>query len=80
MDFPIPKGTTPDQKLAWFPHDDGTDHPSAWVRCPNGHTGILAYPTHNIASDGRVSPSLICPARDDGCDFHQTVQLIGWPG
>lgn len=31
---------------------------------------------HEIASDGTVTPSVVCPYED--CDFHDYVRLIGW--
>lgn len=33
---------------------------------------------HDIAPDGRVSPSVVCPF--EGCDFHDHVVLEGWSG
>ena len=47
---------------------------SAIVRCSNGHIGRLW--DHEIASDGVVTPSLVCP--EDECDFHEWVKLVGW--
>lgn len=49
---------------------------SAWIKCRNGHLATLT--DHQIAHDGTVTPSVVCPA--DGCDFHEHVQLAGWPG
>lgn len=49
---------------------------SAWATCPNGHTASLA--DHEIAADGTVSPSLVCP--HERCDFHDFVRLEGWGG
>ena len=31
--------------------------------------------THSIASDGTVSPSVVCPY---GCGFHKFIKLEGW--
>jgi hypothetical protein len=31
---------------------------------------------HRIASDGAVSPSVVCP--NPQCDFHEFVRLEGW--
>lgn len=50
------------------------DGKSASVTCSNGHTATLT--DHEIAADGTVTPSLVCPY--DGCDFHEMVVLEGW--
>jgi predicted RNA-binding Zn-ribbon protein involved in translation (DUF1610 family) len=43
--------------------------------CPKcGQLGSLA--DHNIAPDGTVSPSVVCPTA--GCDFHEFIRLEGW--
>ena len=42
--------------------------------CPKGHYGYLG--DHEIAADGTVAPSVVCPA--EGCGFHDTVRLLGW--
>ena len=42
--------------------------------CPNGHHSFLA--DHQIASNGIVSPSCVCPW--DGCGFHEYVTLVDW--
>lgn len=61
----------------------------AFVRCPRGHWGTLrakssANPRgHEIMADGRVLPSVVCPACSTslGCDFHEWIQLGDWtPG
>lgn len=44
--------------------------------CPNGHIGGLS--DHEIAPDGTVSPSVVCP--EPGCDFHEFIKLEGWQG
>ena len=44
------------------------------VKCPDcGGVGILS---HEVNSEGVVSPSLVCPY--DGCSFHRFVKLEGW--
>ena len=53
-------------------HLDG--RPQQAVCCANGHAAFLD--DHEIAADGTVSPSLVCP--EDGCDFHEFVKLEGW--
>lgn len=53
---------------------DGT--PAVGYTCPNGHAGSLS--DHDIAENGMVAPSVVCPA--PGCGFHEYIQLEGWPG
>jgi hypothetical protein len=51
--------------------------PTAFLRCPKCPTyGALAG-THQIDAAGAVTPSVVCPGRS--CDFHEFVQLEGWP-
>ena len=53
----------------------GLHHRSASVTCPNcGRTATLT--DHDIAADGTVTPSLVCP--HGGCGFHDHVKLVGW--
>lgn len=47
----------------------------AIVWCPK--CDLRAGLDHDISDDGTVTPSLVCP--HDGCDFHEWVQLAGWP-
>jgi hypothetical protein len=54
---------------SWWP--DGS---SAIAVCPNGHAAALA--DHEIRYDGVVTPSVGCP--EDGCGFHDYVELDGW--
>lgn len=62
-------------------HLDGAT--SAWalfgtqpiIACGNGHRAGI--PDHEVAENGTVTPSLQCP--EDGCDWHETVRLEGWP-
>lgn len=52
----------------------GTDdilHPT--IRDSNGDW--FGIETHNIADDGIVSPSVVCPY---GCEFHEFITLEGW--
>lgn len=55
-------------------------HPStvgrfkATVTCPAGHISTLR--SHSVASDGTVSPSLVC--LHAGCGFHEFVRLSEW--
>jgi hypothetical protein len=57
----------------WRPgSSDGTR--TAFFRCPKCPTyGSLAG-THEIADDGKVTPSMVCP----NCDFHEHIVLEGW--
>lgn len=50
------------------------DTRTALFCCPNGHVGTLT--THRIASDGKVTPSVVCPY--EGCNFHEYITLEGW--
>lgn len=48
---------------------------TARVACPDcGQSAPIWY--HDIAADGTVTPSLICPM--DGCSWHVFVTLLGW--
>ncbi len=47
---------------------------SATFTCPNGHTCALDH--HEIAADGAVTPSVVCPY--EGCGFHEFIKLEGW--
>lgn len=50
---------------------------SASFTCPKcGQLAVLI--DHDIADDGEVSPSVVCP--NDGCTFHEYVRLDGWRG
>ncbi len=43
--------------------------------CPGcGWLAVLA--DHDIAPDGEVWPSVVCP--NDDCDFHEFIRLEGW--
>lgn len=53
---------------AWWPFGAGV-----MLRCPSGHVGRL---DHEIATDGTVSPSVMC--MNPGCDFHDYVTLDEW--
>lgn len=47
---------------------------TALVSCPVCGK-IASLNDHEIAGDGSVSPSLVCPF---ACDFHEFVQLKDW--
>lgn len=54
----------------------GDGSPSALFVCPTCHRfGSLT--DHSIDADGVVSPSVGC-SYDDGCTFHEFIQLDGW--
>ena len=48
---------------------------SASIHCPI--CDHKYYLDHTIASDGTVTPSLVCPSPN--CTFHENVRLDGWP-
>lgn len=52
--------------------------PTAIITCPScGGFGSLA--NHNIAADGTVTPSLVCPwTKELGCSYHEMGKLEGW--
>lgn len=67
----IPRDDTGEAAPSW--HRRG--HTSlVYVRCPNGH-GPFGL-DHDVAKDGKVTPSLVCPI--DGCGFHEFGRLEGW--
>jgi hypothetical protein len=45
-----------------------------WVICPK--CGESAALHHDIADDGTVRPSLVCPF--DGCGYHEYIRLLDW--
>jgi hypothetical protein len=47
---------------------------TARVKCPQCQQ--WATLDHDIAANGAVYPSLICPT--NGCGFHDVVMLAGW--
>lgn len=68
-----------------YPHDNdllpgtwkGGNSPygrTALFCCSNGHIGSLS--NHEIAEDGTVTPSVVCP--HEGCNFHEFIKLEGW--
>ncbi len=56
------------QPSTWFKTSQGV-----WATCPKGHSAML---DHMVRSDGKVTPSLVCPDAD--CGFHEHIRLIGW--
>lgn len=49
--------------------------PRVVVCCPGCGT-VLGVEMHEIAPDGTISPSCMCPI--NGCEFHDTVKLEDW--
>jgi hypothetical protein len=47
---------------------------SATLTCSNGHIGSLA--AHEIAKDGKVTPSVVCMTKN--CNFHEHIRLLNW--
>lgn len=47
---------------------------TASISCPE--CGNVAWLDHDIADDGTVTPSLVCP--EEACSFHEWVKLEGW--
>lgn len=67
-----------DQELVapntWAKHIYQSGRVQVVTRCSNGHIGSLD--DHEIASDGTVSPSVVC--QREGCNFHEFIKLEGW--
>jgi hypothetical protein len=49
--------------------------PTAFFHCPMCLTVGSLHGTHEIAADGKVTPSVVCP----NCEFHEWISLVGWP-
>lgn len=62
----------------------GEPEPGTWWLAGDEYVGV-ACPTckawatldHDVAADGTVTPSLICPYQP--CTFHDMVKLEDWP-
>lgn len=48
---------------------------SASFTCPSCGR-VCSLSDHQIAEDGTVAPSVVCPYMD--CDFHEFIRLEGW--
>jgi len=69
------KVTTDPPKMHWAPcHPSVIKRFKASMTCPNGHG--LTLGGHQIAADGTVHPSVVCPVQ--GCSFHEFVRLDKW--
>lgn len=86
MNVTLPRSDQPGWKAevkSW-----STDHEgSVWVICPNGHAarirGHSMTSPWDIASDGRVTPSIFCqtPMQNGQiCNWHVFATLEGWTG
>ena len=51
-----------------------TGERTARLVCPDCRCRALL--DHSIATDGTVTPSVVCPT--EGCNFHEMVRLSGW--
>jgi len=52
--------------------------PARWalLSCVNGHECCLSSDLHQVAADGTVTPSAVCPVT--GCGWHEFIRLLGW--
>lgn len=48
---------------------------TAYVACPECHEAAGLH-DHDIADDGTVSPSVVCP--HPGCSWHVWIKLKDW--
>lgn len=72
----VPRDTSAESFPApgtWRPVTIGGES-SAFFRCPKCPTYGSLFGTHDIADDGTVTPSVVCP----NCDFHESIKLEGW--
>jgi hypothetical protein len=46
------------------------------VVCSRGHGSDISLAVHQVADDGTLHPSYVCPT--PGCDFHVWARLDGW--
>jgi hypothetical protein len=53
-----------------------SDTDLALCTCGSGHTCRLSGRVHQVAPDGTVTPSYVCPVA--GCGFHVWIRLVGW--
>jgi hypothetical protein len=72
--FPKDTGRSPFPKAGHWRKGTADGHPTAFLVCPQCPTYASLHGTHEIAVDGTVSPSVVCP----NCDFHDFVKLEGW--
>lgn len=70
--FTGPEGRCP--PLTWTPLTP--PHRWALLSCANGHECCLSDSLHQVAPDGTVTPSAVCPVA--GCGWHEWIRLIGF--
>lgn len=68
----IKKGNQSEQAAGTWWNTTGS---SIVVRCPQC-SKIAVVGSHEVAIDGTVTPSLVCPT--EGCGFHEWVKLEEW--
>lgn len=76
MPVVIPRGERRGEPGTWWPVVDArAERRTASIFCPECKRG--AHLNHDIAADGTVTPSVVCP--HPGCTWHVMVKLAGWP-
>jgi hypothetical protein len=70
----IPQGAW-DKKGTWKGLRSESGKRTANLCCPKCGQNATLH-DHEIASDGTVRPSVVCPY--PGCTFHERIKLIGW--
>ncbi len=61
----------------WYARGGPPAFQHALVRCPGcGGESTLSKRVHDVAPDGSVTPSYVCPFPP--CTFHEWVRLEGW--
>ena len=63
-------------KPSWY-HAKLDGEPAVFIVCECGRKAPLT-PTHEVAPDGVVHPSVHCHPDDGGCGFHTTISLAGY--
>jgi len=50
-----------------------------WLTCPL--CGLQSLLDHDIAADGSITPSVVCPgvtSSGTSCTWHEVIKLEGW--
>lgn len=75
----IPRAPSPNRDDCapgqWYPVQRDGGGTTANICCPE--CGRFSHLRHQIAEDGSVSPSVVCPYTED-CGWHVFVILEGW--
>lgn len=50
---------------------------SIFLRC-GGCKEILTIDHHTVKADGTISPSVVCPYIEEGCNWHVMMKLEDW--